>query len=204
VCGRLATVACLECLDSIVKTAKPVCLHCLRPIPCMVHGDAAPFLVYGAMHRGLAKRLVHRFKYEGHRALGRQMGKALARNMTVPAVVDVIVPVPLHRKSDRPYNQALELACGMSEIWEIPVANVLQWALEGKRQVEKTARERKELPLNALIFSGSPGALCGKKALVVDDVSTTGTTLKRSVEVLQRNGVKVPGAVVWTRVPDKE
>lgn len=156
------------------------------------------------MHRGLAKRLVHRFKYEGHRVLGRQMGQALARNMTLPAEVDVIVPVPLHRKSDRPYNQALELARGMSEIWEIPVANVLRWAMEGKRQVEKTARERKELPINALVFSGSPAGLCGKKALLVDDVSTTGTTLKRSAEVLHRTGVKVPGAVVWTLVPDKE
>jgi predicted amidophosphoribosyltransferase len=156
------------------------------------------------MHRGLAKRLVHRFKYEGHSALGRQMGQALARNITLPADVDVIVPVPLHKKSDRPYNQALELARGISEIWEIPVGNVLQWAMEGKRQVEKTARERKELPLNALVFSGSPGDLCGKKALLVDDVSTTGTTLKRSAEVLHRTGVKVPGAVVWTRVPDKE
>ncbi|MFP4481900.1 MAG: ComF family protein [Thermovirgaceae bacterium] len=160
--------------------------------------------MYGAIHRGTAKALVHSLKYEGRKALGRRMGQALARKTVFPAGIDFLLPVPLHKKSERPYNQALEIARGISDIWKLPVLDVLQWAREGKRQVEKSAVERKNLPEGAVAFSGKQSDLSGKRALLVDDVSTTGTTLRRCVDAISQSGVDVRGAVVWTRVPQKE
>ncbi len=203
-CGRLGVVACPECLDSIVEAVKPCCLFCFRPLPCSVHGIDVPFLVYGAAHRGAAKVLVHRLKYEGQKALGRRMGEALARKTALPVEIDFLFPVPLHRSSERPYNQALEIARGISGIRNWPVMDALQWNIGGKRQVEKTAGERKSLPEGALLFSGKRGSLKGKRVLLVDDVSTTGTTLRRCVDAIRQSGAEAVGAVVWTRVPERQ
>lgn len=204
VCGRLGVVACPGCLDSLVETSKPLCLFCFRPFPCSVHGRNVPFLVYGAAHRDMAKVLVHSLKYEGQKALGRRMGETLARKTVLPEGIDFLVPVPLHRSSERPYNQAFEIARGISGIRNWPVLNALQWNIGGKRQVEKTAKERKNLPEGALAFSGKQDDLLGKRILLVDDVTTTGTTLKRCVDAIKFSGAEVVGAVVWTRVSERE
>jgi predicted amidophosphoribosyltransferase len=82
--------------------------------------------------------------------------------------------------------------------------NALQWNIGGKRQVEKTAKERKNLPEGALAFSGKQDDLLGKRILLVDDVTTTGTTLKRCVDAIKFSGAEVVGAVVWTRVSERE
>jgi len=203
-CGRLGVVVCPECLDSIVEAAEPCCLFCFRPLPCSVHGRDAPFLVYGAAHRGVAKDLVHRLKYEGQKALGRRMGESLARKTTLPPEIDFLFPVPLHKSSERPYNQALEIARGISGIRNWPVMDALQWSVGGKRQVEKTAEERKSLPEGALLFTGKRGSLKGKRVLLVDDVSTTGTTLRRCVDAIRQSGAEAVGAVVWTWVPGRQ
>ncbi|MGC9490807.1 MAG: ComF family protein [Thermovirgaceae bacterium] len=152
----------------------------------------------------MAKVFVHSLKYEGQKALGRRMGETLARKTVLPEGIDYLLPVPLHRSSERPYNQALEIARGISSIRGWSVMDALEWNIDGKRQVEKTAEERKNLPEGALLFSGKQGSLKGKRVLLVDDVSTTGTTLRRCVEAIKYSGAGVLGAVVWTRVPDRK
>lgn len=197
-CGRLSKAICPDCLIFLVEKNNPVCLECFRPLPCDSHGKDALFLVFGALHKKEAKRLVHMLKYEGHKALGRPLGRAVALTVNLPKEVDCIVPVPLHRKSGRPFNQALEIARGVSEILKVPVKEELEWTGGEKPQVGKASLERKQLSAGALRLSGKITGTTARSVLLVDDVCTTGTTLRRCAEALRRGTLHVTGALVWT------
>lgn len=197
-CGRIGTVACRDCLAKLVEGNPPLCLHCFRPFPCGRHGPEGPFLLFAAVHRGDARRLVHLLKFEGVRAVGRHMGRTFAQAVKLPDEAGLIVPVPLHQASKRPFNQALEIARGMSEVWKTPVKELLEWDISLERQVGKNFRERRDLPGRSIVCSGEPAAESGKGILLVDDVCTTGTTLRRCADALCRGRYRVAGAAVWT------
>ncbi|HEY3875701.1 MAG TPA: hypothetical protein VGM92_09505, partial [Candidatus Kapabacteria bacterium] len=63
--------------------------------------------------------VVHSFKYQGMAKLAQVLGRSLAA--LVPATIDVIVPVPLHRTrlAERGYNQAEVLANAMGSNAEV-------------------------------------------------------------------------------------
>jgi predicted amidophosphoribosyltransferase len=106
--------------------------------------------------------------------------------------------VPLHRKSGRPFNQALEIARGVSEILKVPVKDGLEWTGGEKPQVGKASLERKQLSAGALRLSGKITDSTATSVLLVDDVCTTGTTLRRCAEALRSGTLHVTGALVWT------
>jgi ComF family protein len=100
---------------------------------------------------------------------------------------DCIVPVPLHwtRYAYRGYNQADEMAKVLSEKSGKPVAHMLA---RGKRTPILAAfslQKREEAVQDAFILTKRANEYTGKHILVVDDVLTTGATLKSALRVLR-------------------
>ena len=150
----------------------------------------------GVLHEGKARELVHLLKYEGWKALGVPMGRALASKL--PRLeTDLLVPVPLHRGSPRAYNQAAGLARGLASLWGTEVAESLRWTLQRPPQVAFDGAARR-LPEGALAWA-RPGP--AGRVVLVDDVSTTGETLRAAARAAGAAGWKVAGAVVWTWSP---
>ena len=104
VCGRLGQVLCGECLSSLLTRQIPRCLSCGGPAPCIDHPRSAPILP-GAIYEGKVREIIHRLKYGQTRALGPILGRGLAGLRPRPSL-EVLIPVPLHLKSPRGYNQA--------------------------------------------------------------------------------------------------
>ena len=193
VCGAVGVVACPECLVKILEPPLDECLLCGGGVPCASH-PGAPWLRTGGSHEGVRRDLVLRLKYGGERRLGREMGQALARVFPRPEV-DVLVPVPLHSESKRLYNQASVLAEGMGRIWDIPAARLLEWSGRQETQTKKHAAQRRKLDANALrCRKGAIG-----RVLLVDDVCTTGSTLRCAAECIRSSGGRVIGALTWSR-----
>jgi ComF family protein len=100
---------------------------------------------------------------------------------------DCIVPVPLHwtRYAYRGYNQADEMAKVLSEKSGKPVAHMLA---RGKRTPILAAfslQKREEAVQDAFVLTTRANEYTGKHILVVDDVLTTGATLKSALRVLR-------------------
>ena len=138
-----------------------------------------------------ARDLVHALKYSYHSTLASPMGELMARYLEgTPLIADVLVPVPLHprRQRTRGYNQSLLLAREMSLRSGLPLA---ARALLRRRDtppqaraVEASARRRNV----AGAFDCRPGAVAGRRVLLVDDVTTTGATLDACARVLLAQG----------------
>lgn len=106
----------------------------------------------------------------------------------------VFVPVPLHKKKlrKRGYNQAELLAKGLGKRFGLPVVDCLQRVKETKTQVGLSKEERASNSRNAFAFNPAfQNNLRGiKQAFLVDDVVTSGATLRECAKVLKKAGVE--------------
>lgn len=124
------------------------------------------------------------------------MGRLMAEN-TMRIDADLLVPIPLHKDSKREYNQTELIARGISEIWNIPTApDALFWNKGQGRQTEKSGHLRKMLPYGSISSSSLNG---GCRVVLVDDVYTTGATLRAAKFAAERSGAVVLGAMLWSR-----
>ncbi len=136
-------------------------------------------------------KLVHALKYHNQPAVGMWLGRQAAlrfRNENPHWFdgIDLILPVPLHRKrlGRRRYNQSVLIADGISEITGIPVdtAHLLR-KVNNATQTLKSAEERRQNTQD--IFSLlHPEQLKNKHVLLVDDVITTGSTMRSCINLL--------------------
>jgi predicted amidophosphoribosyltransferase len=136
-------------------------------------------------------------KYGSRRELGRLMGRSMGRTFVT---IDnaFLVPVPLHAGSPRTYNQSLELARGIADTWNAEVGERLEWRIARPTQVGLASGERKKLPRDAILWRGKVPQ--GKNICLVDDVVTTGATLRSCLEAVRSSGNDVAAALTWAAV----
>jgi len=153
----------------------------------------------------VARRLVHGLKYHDRLELARWMGNWMARAGTdVLADADVIVPVPLHRRRlwQRRFNQSAMLARVVAGKSGRPVANfVLTRIRPTRQQVGLSAAERDDNVRGAFrVASDKRPEIEGRRILLVDDVYTTGATVKAATRALVRAGASAVDVLVFARV----
>mgnify|MGYP002626132091 CR=1 FL=1 len=211
-------------MNSFTKPAKnfaEIFLHFIWPVSCPVCGKPAEIIcpdcakalfnekiisrkienleIFSASYYHTAiNKLISEFKYSGYRALCRPLGTAMAEFFPKPEA-DYLVPVPLHLKSKRKYNQALELAKGMSEVWNIRIFDGAEWSREITNRAGLNASERMKLKSDAFIIPENIHAL---NVAIIDDVCTTGMTLLRFSEACGRKGAHVIGAYTLATVSE--
>ena len=184
VCGKPSEIICPECAgllfnDTVIN----------KKIECLDVFSAAYY------HTGINK-LISDFKYSNFRALCRPLGQAMA-NFFIKPEADYLVPVPLHLKSKRKYNQALELAKGLSDVWKIEIFHGVEWSREMPNRAGLRASERMKLKTDAFII---PKNIHGLNVAVIDDVCTTGMTLLRFSQACEYKGAHVAGAYTLATV----
>ncbi|MGB0960465.1 MAG: ComF family protein [Halocynthiibacter sp.] len=146
---------------------------------------------------GLARHLILRFKHgdfpELAAPLAHWMAQAaapiLAKNM-------IVAPVPLHwrRKFRRGYNQADLLAHLIAKHHEMPYFSDLLYRVKPTPMLKSHSREDREAVLtNAFrINPDFADRIAHKPVLLIDDVMTTGTTLRMAThEILKANASAV-------------
>jgi ComF family protein len=151
---------------------------------------------------GRMKEIIHALKYERRRsiaprlgALMREQGSLLLRD------ADAVVPVPLHprREYQRGFNQAEDLAMHLGP----PVVRLLTRTRHTHSQIELPKEERRANVKNAFGLQLSAISAIPQIAVLVDDVSTTGSTLEACATVLKAAGVKEVRALTAARVANE-
>lgn len=120
-------------------------------------------------------------KQYGNRLASKQLGKLIWQRTDLHAVdFDYIVPVPLHwtRYAWRWFNQAEIIAEELSKASGKPLVKLLKRDRNTGYQAGLSREKRLNNLLNAFRLLDNAQAYRGKKVLLVDDVMTTGTTLK--------------------------
>ncbi len=103
---------------------------------------------------------------------------------------DIVIPAPLHRarKRERGYNQSELLASCLAVRFKIPMLKkVLIKTVNTAPQSTLGRRERLK-NLSGAFCVNNPNLIEGCKVLLVDDITTTGSTLENCAEVLLNAG----------------
>jgi ComF family protein len=128
-------------------------------------------------------RLIREIKYRGDKALGYEMGQYFGRELEKHLLfrdVDLVVPVPLHRRKKRMrgFNQSEYIARGLADILKIPLdSRTLYRKVYNPTQTRKSRQERWE-NVEGIFAVRNASVFSGRHLLLVDDVITTGATLE--------------------------
>ena len=209
---------CLVCGTTLTMTERHICLTCLATLPRasfhlnpynristqLLHfcadTRAACWLFYSSP--SAVSDIVHTFKYKDNPDLARYMGARCTEELAADGffrATDVIVPVPMHRfkKLRRHYNQAYEIAMGISDVTGLPVADVMK-ARRHEPQARLSRSQRGHNAVAGIYSVCDPSVLCGRRVLVVDDITTTGATLRAVAAALRRDCPEIAGIDVLT------
>ncbi len=197
---------CKDCLKNIKINRPPFCLKCGRQI----YGAAGLKAVCGQCiatkynfdkaffccnYDGLIRELIHKFKYENKKFLiylfDRLMTNFAKEHMDVD-VLDMVVPVPLHRGKlqQRGFDQSLLLSKGLSQTFNLALSyNVL---IRKKDTAQQTLLDKNKRLNNV------KGVFCvknneefsKKRVLLIDDVFTTAATANECAYVLKKAGAE--------------
>lgn len=143
-------------------------------------------------------------KIQSQRLASKQLGE-LIWSMTPLATLefDYIVPIPLHwtRYAYRGYNQAEEIAYILARKSGKPVACLLKRNRRTVFQSSLPVDEREDNVAHAFSLCVANNGLvyAGKRFLLVDDLMTTGSTLKKAARLLQQLKPASIDAVVASR-----
>lgn len=112
----------------------------------------------------------------------------------------VLTYVPLHwrRQAQRGYNQAEILARSIGEKLDIDVVSLLVKHKATKRQAELTGSNRRK-NLSGVFSTKTGIAIKNKRIIIVDDVTTTGSTLDECAAALKSAGAKEVWGLVVAR-----
>lgn len=181
---------CPDCWVHLPRTEQDV----LRQnITEMVLADE-PRLVRAAAYLFYAKgdavqHLIHRVKYSDMPELGFWMARQAVldlKNETFFDGIDLIVPMPLHPKRlrERGYNQAEYIANGLSEITGIPVDTTHVVRVRHTPQQALQDGEGRKTNVAKAFTVQNPKELVNKHIMVVDDLITTGETMKACLHAM--------------------
>ena len=154
-------------------------VECLfwRRIPGLKRASSFLFYRKGSDFR----RILHMLKYGGYKELGEVMGRYMSAELSSGEFfdgVDMIIPVPLHRKKQklRGYNQSEWIARGIASVTGIPLcAECMIREKNTETQTRKSTFERWE-NVEGIFRLCDTVHFEGKHVLLVDDVLTTGAT----------------------------
>ena len=199
---------CTSCFDRFEEIAGFICQKCGRLLKaadwaicldCQKIDNS--FLIYNrscVCYSVWVKNIICFYKHKGAENLASPLGSWLA-DLAIRSFskqkIDLISWVPLHpeRLSERGFNQAKLLALAVGANCRIPATNLLFRKKETKPQASLKKAERLTalegvFGLDAKVYKAT---LCDKSILLVDDVYTTGATLRACAEVLNLAGAKV-------------
>jgi ComF family protein len=157
------------------------------------------------VYSGVAREMVQGLKYHDRTDLAPWMAGWMARaGADLIAEADIVVPVPLHRRRffRRQFNQSAELgralarrsglAFSPSAVRRVKPTRQ-QVGLE-RRQREENVRAAFKVPAEAEI------EIAGRRVLLVDDVFTTGATVRAVAKALKRGGAGAVDVLTFARV----
>ena len=199
---------CVVCGNRLAVTEEVVCSKCYLHLPRTDFGhdlyenvmaklfwgqiklEKATALFYYEPHAETVQ-ILYEMKYKNHPEIGVVMGRMMAKELMKSGLfedIDALVPVPLAKKREheRGYNQSLELAKGVSEVTQLPIANqVVKRTKFVDSQTHRGRWERNENVEN--VFELVDGdSLSGKHVLLIDDVVTTGATIIACAQEMQK------------------
>ena len=185
-------------VDSHALDESNLCTVCRESL---VNFDAA--YSFGS-YEGALRKLIHLFKYGKVEPLARPLSRFLIRAMPLNERFDVVLAMPMHwrKRWERGFNQAELLAKPVARRYGVKLATNLRRKRYTKAQAGLTAAQRRE-NLKESFYVKKPEQIAGKRIVLIDDVFTTGATLRSAAAALKSAGAGHITALTLARVDNR-
>jgi ComF family protein len=194
---------CNDCWQKLQFITEPKCQFCCHPFEFSPAGenlicasclaDPRPQKIISIFrYNDVIKKIIGDFKYRDQTHIAKKLVRFfLIHAKKEIAESDFIVAVPLHKNKlrKRKFNQSLLLARAISKTKLQP--DFLLRIKDTSAQVSLQKKQRENNLKNAFVLNSKYLAMIkNKNILLIDDVITTGTTVKNCAEVLTKSGAK--------------
>jgi predicted amidophosphoribosyltransferase len=213
-----APPGCLACGRALAGAHARLCAECVRALPWLAAGcprcalprhrgnrcpaahAAFPRAWAPMAYHGVARRLVAALKFRSALVAADLMAAQMTATLPAtlrggPGIALVPVPAAPARRRRRGFDPARELTVALARRTDRPVADCLVRRDRATRQVGASRRERRAPGRLVVAVRGPPP----QRAILVDDVHTTGATLDASTRALTDAGVEVVAAITYAR-----
>lgn len=202
-CGYFGSYICIQCQTKLRSIIYDTCLYCQRRAyaglthpGCKrtlgIDGCIAIFYYSNELKR-IIKNIKYRFVREGLdeflTSIEPQISsKVLFYKQIVSSLH--IQPIPLHeiRLKQRGFNQSEHIARLFSKAMDVPLVNILIRTKETDSQARLPDRKKRFHNLCGA-FKLNDYSSDYRNILLIDDVVTTGSTVKEAAKTLKRNGI---------------
>ena len=196
-CGATGEALCDCCKNDIILNQVDFCPNCKGPVSNHYCAECQlpPMSVVGVREQLLA-RIIHDYKYRQSRALATKLAEILDQTLPVFADPVTVVPLPTIRRHirERGFDHMLLLAKKLAKLRGWSVEQILTRA-KNTVQVGSDQLTRERQAREAYALSGTVEV--DKTYLLLDDVWTTGASMKAALKKLQGAGAfRVFGAVL--------
>lgn len=212
-CGASDTFLCYKCAGEIETFVTPTCNVCGKinkfgqtcsGCRAKTKSNLTGLIIAARYDSGPVKEMIHHLKYSGFTELVPAISELICQRLKtkMPRGDLVIVPIPLHQKREakRGFNQAELIARFVSKRFNIRGGNALARTRNTETQVKLNRFERMRNLSGAFVCLDEK-LIKERIILLIDDVTTTGSTLNECACVLKNAGAKrVWGIVVAKRI----
>ncbi|MDJ0599309.1 MAG: ComF family protein [Crocosphaera sp.] len=191
-------------------TSEEICNYCQKQLKsCQLknpkqfwQGDL-PLFVWGE-YDGKLKQAIAAFKYDKNPKIGELLGIWLAetwQNYSVihPKIVPLIIPIPIHKnkKKIRGFNQSEIIARGFCQVTNYPLNTKSLMRIRQTKAMFSLTPEEKEKNIKGAFKLEKPlqNHSSSRPIILIDDIYTTGTTVKEAARILGQKGIKVLGVL---------
>lgn len=155
-------------------------------------------------YNDIAQKIIEELKYKFNIDIADRIVDLLIKNEVMKDLLckaDLLVPVPLHedREKWRGFNQAEIIANDLSKSFNCKVENILKRNKNTSPQAKLKREERLKNMKDVFEIIKDNDVAQTYRIILVDDVTTTTSTLNECAKVLYENGFKNVSAIVFAR-----
>lgn len=210
-CGIEGFCLCEACSTSEIVPYGEHCFDCgarsdgAKTCPKCSHGGAPRFVWITSNYEGLAKQIIQQLKFGSVRACAKDIAflmcetyKDFALNPgDNPKYIVVPVPTATQRVRHRGFDHSQLLAKQISEQLNIKLTPALG-RIGQTRQVGSKRTDRIKQAKDKY-YVKHPSLVADQNILLIDDVTTTGATLRSAAKTLRKMGAKRVDALVFAK-----
>ncbi len=214
---------CRECFFKININHFVFCPVCKKPLLIIYNKNSKKYHIQSCYHsqkkylswlgsatffnEPIVKTLIENYKYKFLKNISLTLSAILIAYLEETSLKEIIkkqnwliTPLPLYprREKWRGFNQSELIAKEVAKFLEIPYRkDILKRVKPTKEQALLSLKDRFKNIENAFLLNINQEEIRGKKIIIVDDVFTSGATLKEAAKTLKQAGVlKVAGLTI--------